>query len=196
VTVAVPESEIRLSQSELEDIDPARLIVRLVNRLHSLESIQTKTSSDIERLKIEAARGAEDLAKPFPLSDQLADARIRVAQIEQQLEEAAKRTKRGDGGRLRSPRRTITVTPRTEPGPMGMWSLRRRTGHRRWLPSQVRGFQQASLWREKAGRPRWCACLRELVWALPDKELTSDLAQHATDESPKGHETILACCAP
>lgn len=92
----VPESTIRVGSSELNEIDPAKLIVRLENRLHGLETLQAKTDGEIDRLEVEASRAREDLAKPFSLSQQLAEARDRVAEIEQQLEDSARKSQRDD----------------------------------------------------------------------------------------------------
>lgn len=90
----VPESTNRVGSSELNDIDPAKLIVWLENRLHGLEALQAKTRSEIERLELETSRAREDLAKPFSLSQQLIEAKDRVAEIEQQLEDAARNSQR------------------------------------------------------------------------------------------------------
>ena len=93
VTIAldgVPEAEIRLTPDELDDIDPAKLVVRLENRLSNLETVKAKAISEIDRLKTEAARARDDLARPFPQARQLAEARDRVQQIDHQLQEAAR----------------------------------------------------------------------------------------------------------
>ena len=96
----LPESTIRLGSNELNDIDPAKLIVRLENRLNGLEALKAKTRSEIEQLEVEATRAREDLAKPFSLSQQLIEARDRVAEIGRQLEEAARKSERDDQAEL------------------------------------------------------------------------------------------------
>ena len=85
----VPESEIRLTATDLAETDPAGLVIRLENRLTGLESLKTRTAAEIDRLRTEAARAREDIEKPFPQSGQLAAARDRVRRIEEQLKEAA-----------------------------------------------------------------------------------------------------------
>jgi N12 class adenine-specific DNA methylase/SAM-dependent methyltransferase len=85
-----PEADIRLSPDELADTDPARLVIRLENRLHALEAVKTKAFKEILDLKAEAARAREDLARPFPSARQLTETRERVARLDQQLTDAAR----------------------------------------------------------------------------------------------------------
>ncbi len=96
----VPESEIRLTAKDLADTDPAGLVVRLENRLTGLEAIKTRTLGEIDRLGAEAARTREDASKPFTQAGQLAAARERARQIEQQLNEAARPHQPGETHQL------------------------------------------------------------------------------------------------
>jgi N12 class adenine-specific DNA methylase len=92
VTLALegaPGAEIRLTAKDLAEIDPARLVIRLENRLSGLEALRTKSLGDIRRQEAEAGHAREDMGKPFPQAGQLAAARDRVRQIEKQLQEAA-----------------------------------------------------------------------------------------------------------
>jgi len=86
---AVPGSEIRLTTKDLAETDPAGLVIRLENRLTGLESLRTRTVSEIDRLRTEVARAREDALKPFLQAVQLAAARDHVRRIEEQLKEAA-----------------------------------------------------------------------------------------------------------
>jgi hypothetical protein len=85
-----PEAEIRLSPDELADTDPAKLVIRLENRLHGLEAVKAKGLKETGDLKAEAARAREDLGKHFPSAGQLTEARERVARLDRQLAEAAR----------------------------------------------------------------------------------------------------------
>lgn len=94
----VPEAEIRMGPAELAGADPARMIVRLENRLHGLETVRARAISEIGRLELEAGRAGEDLARPLSLAEQLAEAQDRVRRIEQELQEAARASPHGDKG--------------------------------------------------------------------------------------------------
>jgi hypothetical protein len=84
-----PGTDLRLAPKDLADADPARLIMRLENRLAGLETLKTKTQTEAERLRAETAHAAADLGKPFPQATQLTAVRDRAAQIDQKLKQAA-----------------------------------------------------------------------------------------------------------
>jgi len=90
------EAEIRLSAAELAAADPARLVIRLENRLTGQDALKVRTLDEIDRLRAELARAREDVGKPFPQSGQLAAACARAAEITKQLEEAAVSRKRDE----------------------------------------------------------------------------------------------------
>jgi hypothetical protein len=93
VTIALdgaPGAELRLDPAEVRAHDPGKLIVRLEGRLAGLESARTRTLTDIERLTTETERARDDLDKPFTQADQLAAARERVRDINQQLKHQAR----------------------------------------------------------------------------------------------------------
>jgi hypothetical protein len=84
-----PRTEIRMSPAEAKAADPAKLVIRLENRLSGLESLKTRTLAEIDQLTAEAAHGQDDLARPFTQADQLDAARDRVARLNKQLSQAA-----------------------------------------------------------------------------------------------------------
>ncbi len=88
VTIALdgaPGAELRMTPAEIQAADPGKLIVRLEA---GLESLKTRTLTDLDRLITETARAADDLDKPFAQAAQLTAARDRVRQIEDQLKQA------------------------------------------------------------------------------------------------------------
>jgi phage shock protein A len=84
-----PGTEIRMSPAEIKAADPAKLVIRLENRLSSLESLKTRTLAEIDQLTVEAAHGQDDLARSFTQAGQLDAARERVARLNKQLGQAA-----------------------------------------------------------------------------------------------------------
>ena len=85
-----PGTEIRMSPAEIKTADPAKLVIRLENRLSGLDSSKTRTLAEIDQLTAEAAHGRDDLARPFTQDGQLeASARDRVARLNKQLGQAA-----------------------------------------------------------------------------------------------------------
>ena len=52
-----PGTEIRMSPAEIKAADPAKLVIRLENRLSGLESLKTRTLAEIDQLTAEAAHG-------------------------------------------------------------------------------------------------------------------------------------------
>jgi hypothetical protein len=84
-----PGTEIRMSPAEIKAADPAKLVIRLENRLSGLESLKTRTLAEIDQLTAEAAHGRDDLARPFSQAGQLDAARDRVARLNRQLGQAA-----------------------------------------------------------------------------------------------------------
>jgi len=84
-----PGTDIRMSPDEVTATDPAKLVIRLENRLSGMESLKTRTLADIDQLTAEAAHGRDDLARAFTQADRLAAARDRLTRLEQQLRKAA-----------------------------------------------------------------------------------------------------------
>jgi uncharacterized small protein (DUF1192 family) len=84
-----PGTEIRMTPAEVKATDPGKLIIRLENRLSGLESLRSRSQSEIDQLTTEAAHARDDIAKPFPQATQLAAARDRVAHLDKKLQETA-----------------------------------------------------------------------------------------------------------
>jgi hypothetical protein len=92
VTMALdgaPGTEVRMTPAEVKSADPGKLIIRLENRLGSLESLGSRSQSEIDQLTAEAAHARDDIARPFPQVGQLAAARDRVLRLEEQLQQTA-----------------------------------------------------------------------------------------------------------
>ena len=92
VTIALdgaPGAELRLVPADIRAHDPGKLIVRLEGRLAGLESLKTRTLTDIDRLTTEADRARDDLDKPFTQAGQLTAARERVREIGEKLRHEA-----------------------------------------------------------------------------------------------------------
>ena len=93
-----PGTDIRMTPAEVRGADPGKLIIRLENRLSGLESLRSRSQSEIDQLTTEATHARDDIAKPFPQAAQLAGARDRVARLEEKLRETAAPSRRnGDG---------------------------------------------------------------------------------------------------
>jgi hypothetical protein len=91
-----PGTEVRMTPAEVKATDPGKLIIRLENRLSGLESLRSRSLSEIDQLTTEAAHARDDIARLFPQTDQLAAARDRVLRLEEKLRETAAPS-RGDG---------------------------------------------------------------------------------------------------
>ena len=92
VTIALdgaPGAELRMEPADIRAHDPGKLIVRLEGRLAGLESLKTRTLTDIDRLTTEADRARDDLDKPFTQAGQLTAARERVREIGEKLKHEA-----------------------------------------------------------------------------------------------------------
>jgi len=92
VTIALdgaPGAELRMEPADIRAHDPGKLIVRLEGRLAGLESLKTRTLTDIDRLTTEADRARDDLDKPFTQAGQLTAARDRVREIGEKLRHEA-----------------------------------------------------------------------------------------------------------
>jgi hypothetical protein len=85
----VPGTEVRMTPAEVKGADPGKLIIRLENRLSALESLKSRSLSEIDHLTTEAEHARDDLARPFPQADQLTAARDRVLHLEEKLRETA-----------------------------------------------------------------------------------------------------------
>jgi hypothetical protein len=105
-----PGTDVRMSPAEVKSVDSGKLIIRLENRLGGLESLRSRSLSEIDQLTTEAAHARDDLDKPFPQADQLTAARERVRQIDEQLKHAA-----GDQPREVSDRVTATLRNQDDP---------------------------------------------------------------------------------
>jgi hypothetical protein len=84
-----PGTEVRMTPAEVKGADPGKLIIRLENRLSGLESLRSRSLSEIDQLTTEAAHARDDIARPFPPANQLAAARDRVLRLEEKLRETA-----------------------------------------------------------------------------------------------------------
>jgi hypothetical protein len=82
-----PRASIRLTPRELGEADPAGLITRLENRLARLEEHKAATLADIRRAQREIEHARDSIGKPFPQAAQLAEARERARQIDEQLQQ-------------------------------------------------------------------------------------------------------------
>jgi hypothetical protein len=92
ITIALdgaPGAELRMEPADIRAHDPGKLIVRLEGRLAGLESLKTRTLTDIDRLTTEADRARDDLDKPFTQAGQLTAARERVREIDEKLKHQA-----------------------------------------------------------------------------------------------------------
>ena len=78
-----------MTPAEVKGADPGELIIRLENRLSGLESLRSRSLSEIDQLTTEAAHARDDITRPFPQADQLTSVRDRVQQIDSQLKHAA-----------------------------------------------------------------------------------------------------------
>ena len=84
-----PGTDIRIPATDLRDTDPVGLITRLENRLARLEERKAAALADAERARREITHARENLGQPFPHAAQLAEARERARQIDEQLQQMA-----------------------------------------------------------------------------------------------------------
>jgi hypothetical protein len=84
-----PGTEFALTSGDLAESDPAGLVTRLENRLTRLEVAKAKTLADIDLARSEIQHATASLGQPFPQAEQLASARQRAREIDEQLEAAA-----------------------------------------------------------------------------------------------------------
>jgi hypothetical protein len=84
-----PGTEVRMTPAEVKSADPGKLIIRLENRLSGLESLRSRSLSEIDQLTSEAAHARDDIARPFPQAGQLTTARDRVARLDERLQQTA-----------------------------------------------------------------------------------------------------------
>ena len=59
-------TEVRMTPAEVKATDPGKLIIRLENRLNGLESLRSRSQSEIDQLTTEAAHARDDITRPFP----------------------------------------------------------------------------------------------------------------------------------
>ena len=95
-----PGTDVRMTPAEVKSTDPGKLIIRLENRLSGLESLRSRSLSEIDQLTTEAAHARDDIARPFPQADQLAGARDRVLRLEEKLRETAAPSRHNSHDRL------------------------------------------------------------------------------------------------
>jgi N12 class adenine-specific DNA methylase len=84
-----PDASVQIPARDLRDADPAGLITRLEHRLHRLEERKTTALADIDHARREITHAQESTGKPFPQAAQLAEARDRARQIDEQLQKMA-----------------------------------------------------------------------------------------------------------
>ena len=110
-----PGAEMTLTPRGLSDADPVGLVTRLENRLAHLEASKTKALGEIEHARSETDHATASLGKPFPQAAELAAARERSRQIDEQLEAAAtppqQDAEAGDATAVQPVPETSPVTP-------------------------------------------------------------------------------------
>ena len=84
-----PGTDVRMTPAEVKSADPGKLIIRLENRLSGLESLRSRSLSEIDQLTTEAAHARDDIARPFTQAGQLGAARDRVLRLDKQLQQTA-----------------------------------------------------------------------------------------------------------
>ena len=104
-----PGAEVRMTPAEVKGADPGKLIMRLENRLSGLESLRSRSLSEIDQLTTEAAHARHDIARPFPQASQLAAARDRVLRLEEKLRETVVPARAGNDGLLAAAMRDAPV---------------------------------------------------------------------------------------
>jgi len=86
---SAPGTDIRIPATDLREADPVGLITRLENRLHRLEERKATAVADADRARQEITHARETLGQPFPHAAQLAEARERTREIDEQLRQMA-----------------------------------------------------------------------------------------------------------
>src|SRR6202035_4874134 len=84
-----PGTEVTLTVRDLTEADPAGLLTRLEDRLTHLETNKPKALPEIDRARSEIDHAIASLGNPFTQATELAAARERSRQIDEQLEAAA-----------------------------------------------------------------------------------------------------------
>ena len=84
-----PGTDVRIPAAELRDADPVGLIARLEGRLQRLEERKATAYADTEHARSEITHAREALGQPFPHTTQLAEARQRAREIDEQLQHMA-----------------------------------------------------------------------------------------------------------
>jgi N12 class adenine-specific DNA methylase len=95
-----PGTDVRMAPAEIKATDPGKLIIRLENRLSGLESLRSRSLSEIDQLTTEAAHARDDITRPFSQVGQLAAARDRVLRLEEKLRETAAPSRHNSHDRL------------------------------------------------------------------------------------------------
>jgi N12 class adenine-specific DNA methylase len=85
----IPAATVQVPAGDLPAADPAGLITRLENRLHSLEERKKEATAGIERASREITHAQASLDQPFPQAAQLTAARQRARNIDEQLDRMA-----------------------------------------------------------------------------------------------------------
>ena len=84
-----PGTDIRIAAADLRDADPVGLITRLENRLYRLEERKATALADAERARSEISPRPRIPRPALPYATQLAEARHRARQIDEQLQQMA-----------------------------------------------------------------------------------------------------------
>ena len=103
-----PGTEVRMTPVEVKGAEPGKLIIRLENRLSGLESLRSRSLSEINQLTTEAGHARDDIARPFSQADQLTAARGRVVRLEEKLRQAVSPSRRST-----SDWQLVTATPQS-----------------------------------------------------------------------------------
>jgi hypothetical protein len=87
---AVPYTAIEITVESLGDDSKAvGLVTRLENRINALEHRRDEIADEIGRLEVEVSRAQDRIGAEFPQAGELSAAKLRAADIEARLAEAA-----------------------------------------------------------------------------------------------------------
>jgi hypothetical protein len=89
VISGIPATRTSGTATELTEARPAGLPIRMENRLDDLDKLLANTHRTIDTCREETARAHEQLERPFPYAADLAAARQRCAELDEQLTLAA-----------------------------------------------------------------------------------------------------------
>ena len=86
----VPRTQIAIPAKDLASGNPLGFIARLENRAAGIEAIRAEIAERVRRTSTERDRAAAQLDQPFPHTDALSTARVRAAQLAEQLSAKAR----------------------------------------------------------------------------------------------------------